>query len=172
MLFHSVAILHSPFFDLAALFSINFFDNNTNPKICVHSETIFPTTCPHLDSESILAKKITQPIPVIARNIVNEWSRRNSHRGFSIVFGSGALSADPFSYKRWLASTVTTIPSQSAIAFPKKDPTCVCSFDTRYITIHKINIPLDTRLSECSLTNDFFFFSDTVVFLPEFLAQA
>src|SRR5712692_6295386 len=35
--------------------SISLLVNSTRPKICVHSETMFPTTCPHLASESIEA---------------------------------------------------------------------------------------------------------------------
>ena len=31
--------------------STNFFVSKTSPRICVHSETILPTTWPHLDSE-------------------------------------------------------------------------------------------------------------------------
>ena len=35
--------------------SISRFVNSTKPKICVHSETMLPTTWPHLASESIQA---------------------------------------------------------------------------------------------------------------------
>jgi hypothetical protein len=39
-----------------------------------------------------------------------------------------------------VASTVTTTPDQSAIAFPKNDPTCVLGSEKIYRTIHKIRI--------------------------------
>ena len=37
-------------FDLS---SINLFVKRTRPKSCIHSDTMFPTTCPHLAAESI-----------------------------------------------------------------------------------------------------------------------
>ena len=36
--------------------------------------------------------------------------------------GGFLLSEDPRSYRNLVASTVTTTPDQSAIAFPKNDP--------------------------------------------------
>ena len=39
-----------PSFDLS---SINLFVRRTRHKSCIHSDTMFPTTCPHFASESI-----------------------------------------------------------------------------------------------------------------------
>src|SRR4029434_1473380 len=54
------------------------FVNSTRPKICVHSETMLPTTWPHLASESIEAYSAIHPTPVITRKILREGSRNLS----------------------------------------------------------------------------------------------
>src|SRR5450755_4185324 len=77
--------------------SISFLVISTSPRICVHSETMLPTTCPHLLLGSIALNATTQPTPVIRRNKVSECSRKNSsatdcHFPFGFL-----LSAEPFS---------------------------------------------------------------------------
>lgn len=49
----------------------------TRPRICLHSEPIVPTTCPHLLFGSIARNAALQPMPVIARKW-RECSRGNS----------------------------------------------------------------------------------------------
>src|SRR5579872_448967 len=97
----------------------------TSPIICVHSETILPTTCPHRLFASIARNAATQAAPVTTRNKVRECSRRNVITGESPSQCGRLLSDDPFSYKNFVITTVTTTPLQSAIAFPKNDPQCV-----------------------------------------------
>src|SRR5713226_440047 len=94
--------------------SISFLVIKTSPKICVHSETMFPTTCPHLASESIAAYSAIQPTPVISRKMLREWFRSRSRKGLSKPCGGRRLSAEPRSYKYFVATTMTTTPDQSA----------------------------------------------------------
>src|SRR5437867_3518115 len=61
--------------------SMSRFVISTSPKICVPSETILPTTCPHFDSESIQAYRAIHPIPVINKKILREWSRKRWYIG-------------------------------------------------------------------------------------------
>src|SRR5690348_2444647 len=137
--------------------SISLFVSRTSPRICVHSETMFPTTCPHFELASNSPNKITHPIPVTSRKIVNECARIAAHSGRKRVFGSCLLCAEPFSYKCFVANTITTRPNQSATAFPKKDPTCVCGSERLYNTIHKIRMHPAVRLSACRRANELFF---------------
>src|ERR1019366_10478200 len=105
--------------------SIRIFVIHTNPRICVHSETMLPTTCPQRLPVSIRRKAHTHPIQVITRNTVSECSRRNSRTGdFHLPFGF-LLSAEPLSYRCLVISTVTSTPVKSAIALPKNEPTWV-----------------------------------------------
>ncbi len=43
-----------------------------NPRICVHSETMLPTTWPHLQLGSMALNATTQAMPVTRRNKVSE----------------------------------------------------------------------------------------------------
>src|SRR6185369_9611664 len=78
-------------------FSINFFVSNTNPNICVHSDTIFPTTSPHRPCGFIFANAATQTAPVASRKMVSECSRICSSVRGKNSFGGSLLSLDPFS---------------------------------------------------------------------------
>src|SRR5271167_1756626 len=101
----------------------------TNPRICVHSETMLPTTWPHLLFGSIALNATTQAMPVTSRNKVSECSRRNSpaaDRAFSL---GCLLSVDPFSYRCLVITIVIKTPVQSAIAFPKNEPMWVLGLD-------------------------------------------
>src|SRR3984893_8321874 len=77
--------------------SINRLVIRTSPRICVHSETMLPTTCPHFPLGSIPLKATTQAVPVITRNIVSECSRRNSMAAEGTFPLSFLLSLEPFS---------------------------------------------------------------------------
>src|SRR5450631_4211656 len=102
--------------------SIKILVIHTSPRICVHSDTMLPTTCPQRLFVSIRRKTHTHPIQVITRNTVSECSRRNSSTGdFHFPFGF-LLSADPLSYRCLVISTVTSTPVQSAMALPKNEP--------------------------------------------------
>src|SRR5579872_3525184 len=57
--------------------------------------------------------------------MLSEWSCRRLRIGLTASCGGRRLSAEPLSYRYFVATTVTTTPVQSAIAFPKKDPRCV-----------------------------------------------
>lgn len=77
--------------------SIIFLVKMTNPKICVHSETMLPTTWPHLLSGSMARNATTQAIPVINRKMLSECSRNicitlDGKTPFGCL-----LSAEPFS---------------------------------------------------------------------------
>jgi hypothetical protein len=48
---------------------------------------------------------------------------------------------------------MTTTPSQSAMALPKKDPRCLLGSDTAYRTIHAVKIKTDAMPREW-LRND------------------
>src|SRR6185312_10222148 len=118
-----------PFHRLLSLLSFDptstsFFVSSTTPRICVHSETILPTTCPHFDSESECANSSTQPTPVITRKIVSECSCKASRNRLCHLWRGRLLSCDPRSYKYLVPSSITTTPVQSAIALPKNEPTC------------------------------------------------
>src|ERR1017187_696402 len=109
--------------------SIRIFVIHTSPRICVHSDTMLPTTCPHRLPVSMRRKAHPHPIQVITRNTVSECSRRNSSTGdFQMPFGF-LLSADPFSYRCLVMRTVTSTPVQSAIALPKNEPRWVDGSD-------------------------------------------
>jgi hypothetical protein len=110
---------------------------------------MFPTTCPHLASESIEAWSTTQPIPVITRKMLREWSRSRSHTGPKRVRGGRRLSDEPFSYKYLVANTIITTPDQSAIALPKSDPRWVPGLEPLYRQIHRTRILADAMLNEC-----------------------
>src|SRR5204863_8518824 len=93
----------------------------------------------------------TQTIPVATRNKVNECSRRSSMTADgNLPFGC-LLSAEPFSYRSLVNTTVNNTPVQSAIAFPKNEPMLVDGSDRQYSAIHKIRTPNTARLSECFL---------------------
>src|SRR4051794_5740355 len=64
----------------------------------------------------------------MTRKILNECARISSSvlPGFSRD-GSFLLSPECFSYKCLVASTVNRTPDQSAMAFLKNDPHCLCS---------------------------------------------
>src|SRR2546421_2538698 len=88
-------------------------------------------------------------MPVAIRNRVSEWSRSHSRRGPSSGGWGERLSAEPFSYRYLVATTVTTTPVQSAMAFPKKEPMCVCGLERLYSTIHRTRIETAAMLNEC-----------------------
>src|ERR1035437_4330108 len=103
----------------------------TSPRIWVHSETMLPTTCPHLLPGSIAQNATTQPMPVITRKMVSECSRRNSKTAEgNLPFGC-LLSAEPFSYRNFVITIVTKTPVQSAMAFPKNEPMWVEGLEQR-----------------------------------------
>jgi len=66
---------------LAAAFFRADFDqalgDEDEPTICTHSETMLPTTWPHLLSAFIDANRNAQPIPVIPMNIKSECRYKN-----------------------------------------------------------------------------------------------
>jgi hypothetical protein len=49
----------------------------------------------------------------------------------------------------FVATTVTRTPDQSAMAFPKNDPTWVPGSDTLYRKIHRMRIATDATPREC-----------------------
>jgi len=108
--------LRLPSFDPRAK---NLLVSHTSPRTCVHSETIFPTTCPHRLCGSIFTNTATHTTPVTKRKIVSECSSRNFLTGVKIRCGGRLLSPDPISNNPLVASTVSSTPLQSAIAFPK-----------------------------------------------------
>jgi len=82
----------------------------TRPRICVHSETMLPTTCPHLLFGSMALNATTQARPVTTRNIVSELLAQQFH-GYRRQFALGRLlSVDPFSYKCLAMTTVIKTP--------------------------------------------------------------
>src|ERR1022692_529010 len=102
---------------------------STSPRICVHSETMLPTTCPQRLLGRMARNAITQPMPVTSKNNVSECSRRNSFSADGNLPLGCLLSAEPFSYRYLVMTTVTTTPVQSAMALPKNDPRWVSGFD-------------------------------------------
>src|SRR5260370_1104453 len=69
-----------------------------NPRICVHSETMLPTTWPLLLLGSMALNATTQEMPVTRRNRVSECSLRNSPAADRALSFGCLLSLDPFSY--------------------------------------------------------------------------
>src|SRR6185437_3046355 len=53
----------------------------SRPKICVHSETMLPTTWPHFELGMECANRSTQITPVPSRNTLSECSSKNSRKG-------------------------------------------------------------------------------------------
>src|SRR5204863_9999245 len=93
----------------------------------------------------------TQTMPVATRNKVNECSRRTSMTADgNLPFGC-LLSAESFSYRCLVNTTVNNTPVQSAIAFPKNEPMWVDGSDRQQSAIHKIRTPNTARRSECLL---------------------
>src|SRR5579864_9348917 len=117
--------------------SISFLVMISKPRICVHSETMFPTTCPHLEVGFDRANVITHPAPVIRRNRVKECCWSSFQIGRRKRCGGFRLSAEPTSYMYLVAITVTTRPVQSAMALPKNDPQWVLGFEWIYSRIQK-----------------------------------
>src|SRR5271157_5763157 len=109
----------SPSFDPT---SINIFVIHTSPRICVHSDTRLPTTCPQRLFASMRLKANAHAAPVITRNTVSEWLRKNSRVGDFHVLVGFLLSADPLSCRCLVKMTVTSTPDQSAMALPKNEP--------------------------------------------------
>src|SRR3981081_4569578 len=101
----------------------------TSPRICVHSETMLPTTCPHLLFGSMALNASPQATPGTRRNTVSECSRRNSAIAEANLPFGRLLSVDPFSYRCLVMTTVTKTPVQSAMAFPKNDPKWVAGLE-------------------------------------------
>ena len=97
----------------------NRFVINTSPKICVHWETMLPTTCPHLLPGSIAANAMIQPIPVITRNMVSECSRKISITAEGRMPFGCLLSAEPFSYRNLVITMVTKFPSSRRLHFQR-----------------------------------------------------
>jgi len=62
--------------------------------------------------------------------MLREWSRSRSQTRLKWCRGGRRLSADPFSYKYFVANIMTTTPDQSAIALPKNDPRWVLGLET------------------------------------------
>src|SRR5205085_4166220 len=120
----------------------------SKPRIGVHSETIFPTTCPHLEFASECANRITQPAPVNTRKIVREWASSTFWIGRINRFGIFRLSAEPTSYMNLVATTVTTKPVQSAMALPKNDPQWVFWSEWLYSTIQPRSTSPDIIVKE------------------------
>lgn len=72
--------------------SIQRFVIKTRPRICLHSETMFPTTCPHLLFGSIARNAAIQPMAVIARKMVSQCSRGISMTAETAISPSAASS--------------------------------------------------------------------------------
>src|SRR5262245_43730049 len=76
--------------------SISCFVRSTSPKICVHPDTMFPTTCPHFPATFMWTNRASHAASVTSRKIVSECSRNASTTRFHRILG-GLLSAEPFS---------------------------------------------------------------------------
>jgi hypothetical protein len=63
-------------------------------------------------------------MPVLARNMVRVLARQLITADGNILFGC-LLSAEPISYRNFVITIVTKTPVQSAIAFPKNEPSWV-----------------------------------------------
>src|SRR6185436_6505931 len=96
-------------------FSPTYFVMTTRPKIWVHSETMLPTTCPAFPLASIRAYRTAHSAPVTSRAMVNEWSTRKHTTALCDLGCGGRLSADPISCRYFVATTMTSVPSQSAV---------------------------------------------------------
>src|SRR5712692_2472845 len=80
--------------------------------------------------------------------MLREWSRSNFRPGLTTLCGGRRLSAEPLSYRYFVARTITTTPVQSAMAFPKNDPRCVLGLETLYSPIHNRSTATEAMLSE------------------------
>src|SRR6267142_1132016 len=127
----------------------------TIPRICVHSDTMLPTTCPQRLLASMAVNAATQATPVIKRKIVSECSRRNSSSFEGRMPFGCLLSEEPFSYRCLVMRIVTTTPVQSAMALPKNAPRWVEGSEIRYRANHKITTPHAVKLRECLRRNCF-----------------
>src|SRR5690242_9914290 len=63
--------------------------------------------------------------------------------------GGRRLSAEPFSYRYFVARTITSNPVQSAMAFPKNEPIWVLGSETLYRRTHKASTAAEVMLNEC-----------------------
>jgi hypothetical protein len=81
------------------------------PQDLVHSETMLPTTCPHLLFGSIALNATTQAMPVTRRNRVSECSRSNSTAADRTLPFGCLLSADPFRTGAWSLQRLSKLQS-------------------------------------------------------------